>query len=103
MTNLIPRPGSAFTSNRPPEGFTRMESRALAQRQNAVVADALVTATRLQAKSMVTAAGIQLTGLLSREAEFQSRGNPQLLARTNYLVDVFTEYAGTEISGFRCA
>jgi hypothetical protein len=80
-----------------PDGFSRNEGRQLARRQNVELSHGLVAATRVQARGFVTSIGIQSIGMLSREAEFQSGGDPQVLARVNLLVDQFTMAVANEI------
>lgn len=79
------------------DGFTRRESRQLSMRQNAELAHGIVAATRVQARGFATSIGIQAIGMLSREAEFQSAGDPQVAARVNLLVDQFTMAVANEI------
>jgi hypothetical protein len=80
-----------------PDGFSRTESRQLARLQNAELTYGLVAATRVQARGFVTSVGIQAIGMLSREAEFQAGGDPQVAARVNLLVDQFTMAVANEI------
>lgn len=98
MTSLIPRsPGRLSTNGRVPDGFSRTEAKDLERRQNAAVADGLVTATTVQAKGFVTMVAVQLVGNLSREAEFQHGGDPRVARRTDLLLDQFTMAAVNEI------
>lgn len=98
MTSLIPRTHSRLsTSSRVPETFSRNEGKELERRQNAAVADGLVTATTVQAKGFVTMVAVQLVGSLSREAAFQHGGDPRVAARTELLLDQFTMTAANEI------
>jgi len=96
MSNLTPRPASPGISQIP-EGFSRAESKSLQRAQNAEVSHGLVIATRVQAAGFVAATGIQLTGMLSREAEFLSNGDPQAKAQMDYVADSFAEGAAYEV------
>lgn len=91
-----PLPSTSLAAHGP-DGFTRTESRQLSRRQNAEVAHGLIAATRVQARGFVTSIGIQAIGMLSREAEFQAGGDPQVSARVNLLVDQFTMAVANEI------
>lgn len=96
MASPIPRPTSSLAV-RVPDGFSRSAAKNLSLRENAVIADGIVAATRVQARGFVTSIGIQAIGMLSREAEFQSGGDPQVAARVNLLVDQFTMAIASEI------
>ncbi|NYE95160.1 hypothetical protein FHU41_001381 [Psychromicrobium silvestre] len=76
MTDLTRRPGGNIPPSSSPEGFSRTEGKSLLRRQNAEVANGLVAAARVQAAGYVAATGMHLTGMLSREAQFQSDGDP---------------------------
>ncbi|MET3810227.1 hypothetical protein [Arthrobacter sp. UYEF3] len=101
MSDLIPRPSGKVTPFSSPEGFSRSEGKSLQRRQNAEVANGLVTATRVQAAGYVAATGMHLTGMLSREAQFQSDGDPRTSERLNYIADSFAEYAAWEVRRFQ--
>lgn len=101
MSDLIPRPSGKVTPFSSPEGFSRSEGKSLQRRQNAEVANGLVTATRVQAAGFVAATGMHLTGMLSREAQFQSDGDPRTSERLNYIADSFAEYAAWEVRRFQ--
>lgn len=101
MTNLIPRPTSTPAASTAPDGFTRTESKVLARRQNAEITRGLVVGARVQAAGLVAAVGLQTTAMLSREAIFQSDGEPQTAARLNHIVDCYAEYVAVEVSRFR--
>jgi hypothetical protein len=90
------RPSTSLTAQIP-DGFSRSEGRQLARLQNAELTHGLVAATRIQARGFVTSVGIQAIGMLSREAEFQAAGDPQVSARVNLLVDQFTMAIASEI------
>ncbi|MDZ4351241.1 MAG: hypothetical protein U1B81_01250 [Arthrobacter sp.] len=101
MTDLTPRPSGKITPFSAPEGFSRSEGKSLQRRQNAEVANGLVTAARVQAAGYVAATGMHLTGMLSREAQFQSDGDPRTSERLNYVADSFAEYAAWEVRRFQ--
>lgn len=101
MSNLTPRPPSAGLSFNAPEGFTRPEAKGLQRRQNNEIANGLVNATRVQAAGFVAATGIQLSAMLSREAQFLSDGDPRTAERLNYIADSFAEYAALEVRRFQ--
>jgi hypothetical protein len=79
------------------DGLSRTASKSLARRQDTELVHGLVAATRVQARGFVTSIGIQAIGMLSREAEFQASGDPQVSARVNLLVDQFTMAIANEI------
>ncbi len=98
MTSLVPNStGWLSTDSSAPAGFSRTEGKDLVRRQNAAVAAGIVTATKAQAKGLVTMVGIQLVGSLSREAAFQHGGDPSVAARTDLLLDQFTMAVANEI------
>lgn len=101
MAGLTPRPSGKITPFSAPEGFTRSEGKSLQRRQNAEVANGLVTAARVQAAGYVAATGMHLTGMLSREAQFQADGDPRTSERLNYIADSFAEYAAWEVRRFQ--
>lgn len=101
MSDLIPRPNGRLASSSAPEGFSRSEGKSLQRRQNTEVANGLVTAARVQAAGYVAATGMQLSAMLSREAEFQSNGDPRAAERLNYIADSFAEYAAWEVRRFQ--
>ncbi|MDQ0212888.1 hypothetical protein [Arthrobacter bambusae] len=101
MTDLIPRPSGRVTPFNPPEGFSRAEGKALQRAQNVEVSRGLVTATRVQAAGYVAATGMHLSGMLSREAEFQANGDPRAAERLNFIADSFAEYAAWEVRRFQ--
>ncbi|MGO4452550.1 hypothetical protein [Arthrobacter sp. RAF14] len=96
MSNLTPRPTAQGVSS-VPEGFNRAESKSLVRAQNTEVARGLVIGTRVQAAGYVAATGMQLTGMLSREAEFLANGDPRAAERLNFIADSFAEGAATEV------
>ena len=81
-----------------PDGFTRNEGKALMRLQNREITHGLVAATRVQAAAMVATVALQTTAMLSREANFQSDGDPATANRLNHIVDTFAVYAGSEVS-----
>ena len=83
-----------------PATFTRREARELAQSQNQEVARGITEATRLMAAGYVAGVGVQLCGMLAREAEFQTGGDPRAAARADYIVDSFAQTAGQDVRGF---
>lgn len=83
-----------------PIDFSRKEAKDLACRQNAEIAQGLVTGTRVQMAATVAAIGLQATGMLSREAQFQADGDPATANRLNYIVDSFATYVGGEVARF---
>ncbi|QSZ50086.1 hypothetical protein [Arthrobacter sp. D5-1] len=101
MTDLTPRPSGKITPFSAPEGFARSEGKSLQRRQNAEAANGIVAATRVQAAGYVAATGMHLTGMLSREAQFQSDGDPRTSERLNYIADSFAEYAAWEVRRFQ--
>lgn len=101
MSELIPRPSGKISPFNAPEGFSRSEGKSLQRRQNAEVANGLVTAARVQAAGFVAATGMHLTSMLSREAEFQANGDPRAAERLNYIADSFAEYAALEVRRFQ--
>jgi hypothetical protein len=98
VSSLIP---SGNTSGNVPDTFSRSEAKGLTRQQNAEVARGLVAATRVQAAGYVAATGMHLTGMLSREAQFQSDGDPRTAERLNYIADSFAEYAAWEVRRFQ--
>ncbi|UVJ38058.1 hypothetical protein [Arthrobacter sp. CJ23] len=96
MSNLIPRPTNQGLSQAP-EGFSRSEGKTLQRAQNAEVARGLVSGTRVAAAGYVAAAGMQLTGMLSREAAFLADGDPRTAERLNFIADSFAEGAAHEV------
>jgi len=80
-----------------PESFSRAEGKALQRAQNAEIARGLVHNTRVQAAGYVAATGMQLIGMLSREAEFLANGDPRAAERLAFLADSFAEGAATEV------
>lgn len=103
MSNLIPQPG-AGASHLPATGinqFSKAELRDLTRAQNAEVTKSTLAATRLQSAGMLTAASIQFSAMLSREATFMADGDPNAAARLNHLADCYTQYAASEIMRLR--
>ena len=88
-------------STQAPDGFTRNEGKQLSRFQNREITRGLVTGTRVQAAGMVAAIGLQTTAMLSREAAFQSDGDPATANRLNHIVDMYATYVGTEVAGFQ--
>lgn len=80
-----------------PESFTKREGRALVARQNAAISEGIVSNTRLQARGMVAATGVQLTGMLSREALFQAQGDPEAYRRCGAVVDAYAMFVANEV------
>ena len=83
-----------------PASFTQREARELAQAQNQEVARGTTEATRLMAAGYVAGVGVQLCGMLAREAECQAGGDPRAAARADYIVDLFAQTAGQAVRGF---
>lgn len=88
-------PGTALR-----DSFTRTEAKGLLRRQNAEVADGLVSAIRVQSAAITAAVGIQCVGMLSREAQYQSAGDPAVANRVNHIVDQFACFVGNEVARF---
>lgn len=101
MSNPTPRAGNSLGHSHQPEGFSRAETKDLARRQNQEVTRGLVAGTRVQAAGFVAAVGLQATGMLSREANFQSDGDPRAAARLHHIVDCYAEFVGNEVHRFR--
>lgn len=101
MNNLAPRTSSVLSSASTPEGFNRLESKALLRAQNAEVARGLVSATRIQAAGFVANMALQATSSLSREARFLADGDERTQERLDHLVDGFTVFATNELNRFR--
>lgn len=101
MSDLIPGSNGKITPFSAPESFTRSEGKSLQRRQNAEVANGLVTAARVQAAGYVAATGMHLSAMLSREAEFQANGDPRAAERLNFIADSFAEYAAWEVRRFQ--
>ncbi|GAB3304750.1 hypothetical protein EK0264_04115 [Epidermidibacterium keratini] len=80
-----------------PESFTKREGRALVARQNAAISEGIVSNTRVQARGIVAATGVQLTGMLSREALFQAQGDPEAYRRCGTVVDAFALFSANEV------
>jgi hypothetical protein len=93
------RPSTTMVSQ-VPDGFSRAEGKALVRLQNRELTYGLVKATRVHAAAMVAGIGLQATGMLSREAEFQAGGDPVIANRTNFIVDGFATFVGGEVAGF---
>lgn len=97
MSLPVTRQGASAATNIP-EGFSRSEGKTLMRMQNAEIAHGLVAATRVQAAAMVATVALQTSAMLSREASFQSDGDPATANRLNHIVDTFAVYAGSEVS-----
>ncbi|MCV7286723.1 hypothetical protein H7J87_15450 [Mycolicibacterium wolinskyi] len=95
--NDIARKSSWLPTARSPHGLSRAQARTLAHREGEELIEGLVTGARIQAKGYATLVATQLVGALSREAAFQSGGDPKVMARTDLLVDQFTVAAASEI------
>lgn len=80
--------------------LTRSAGRALVHRQNAEVARGLVAATRIEAAALSASVGIQCAGMLGREAQFQSDGDPVIANRLNHIIDQFACFVGAEVARF---
>lgn len=83
-----------------PEGFNRLEGKALSRLQNRELTHGLVTATRVQAAGMVATVGLHSAAMLSREAAFQAGGDPAAASRLNFIVDQYATFVGNEVAGF---
>ena len=83
-----------------PDGFSRPEAKQLTRMQNAELTRGLVAGTRVQAAGMVAAVALQTTAMLSREANFQSDGDPATANRLNFIVDQFACIAANEVTRF---
>lgn len=95
MSDLVRNPSGTFANV--PASFDRGEAKSLTRQQNAEIARGLVTSTRIQSAGLAAGAAIQMTAMLSREAEFLADGNPQTAARLNFVADSFAEYAAWEV------
>jgi hypothetical protein len=82
------------------DGLSRSQRRRLRRMQEAELARGIAAATRVQAAAMVAASGIQMSGMLGREAVFQAEGDPVMVSRLNYLIDQFDCLVGCEVA--RC-
>lgn len=100
MSSLIPS-SSSDSAVSAPSTFSRTEAKGLARRQNAEVANGLVTAARVQAAGYVAVTGMHLSAMLSREAEFQANGDARSAERLNFIADSFAEYAAWEVRRFQ--
>jgi hypothetical protein len=83
-----------------PDGLSRSQRRRLRRLQNAELARGIAAATRIHAAAMVAASGIQASGMLGREAAFQTDGDPVTASRLNYIIDQFDCYLGYEVARF---
>ena len=83
-----------------PDGFSRAEGKELMRSNNREIARGLTSSTRVKAAGLVAATGLQMVGMLSREAAFQADGDPATAARLGYIVDRYAEFAGAEVAGF---
>lgn len=101
MANLIPRSASPRESTGALSQFSRPELRAMTRAQNAEIARGGVVAARLQAGGMAAATGMQMVGMLSREANFLADGDPAAAAQLQHLADCYAEYAAWEIRQYR--
>jgi hypothetical protein len=81
-------------------GFDRRESKEVVHRQNDEFARGLVVTTRVQAAGLVAATGLQMTAMLSREANVGADGDPAIANRLNFIVDQFATFAGNEVARF---
>jgi hypothetical protein len=97
MSNLVPRANSSLSNGQAPQGFSRNEGKALVRQQNDEVTRGLVAGTRVQAAGI----GLQTTAMLSREANFQSDGDPHTAERLHHIVDRYAEFVGAEVNRFR--
>lgn len=97
MSSIIPRTSIGLSI---PDGFTRAEGRELARAQNKEIARGQITATRIQAEGFVTAVGVQVVGMVSREAAFQADGDPVIMNRVNHIVDRLAVKLGNEVERF---
>lgn len=101
MSNLVPRANNSLSNGEAPQGFSRNEGKALVRQQNAEVTRGLVAGTRVQAAGLVAGIGLQTTAMLSREANFQSDGDPHTAERLHHIVDRYAEFVGAEVNRFR--
>ena len=103
MSNIVPQPGNHGSppATGPLSRFTKPEMRSLTRAQNAEIARGSVVASRVHSAGMVTAAAMQMTGMISREAQFLADGDPAAAARLNHLADSYAEYAAWEIRQYR--
>jgi hypothetical protein len=99
MANILPQ-GATSLTRQVPDGFSRNEGKQLARLQNAELTHGLVKATRVQAAALVATIGVQTTAMLSREANFQSDGDPAIMNRLNLIVDQYACFVGNEIARF---
>lgn len=91
---------SGSLSTQIPDSFSRPEGKALVHGQNREIARGLIAGTRVQAAATVAALAVQATGMLSREANFQSDGDPAAANRVHFIVDQFANFAGNEVARF---
>jgi hypothetical protein len=83
-----------------PDGFSRNEGKSLVRGQNREISRGLIANTKIKTAGLVAATGLQMVGMLSREANFQSDGDPATATRLNFIVDRYAEFVGNEISRF---
>ena len=100
-SNITPVNGAGSSPQSVLSRFSKPEQRAMTRAQNAEVARGAVVASRVQSAGMVAAAAMQMTGMLSREAQFLADGDPATSARLNHLADSYAEYAAWELRQYR--
>ena len=100
MSVPVARSSNRLAANQIPSGFSRPAAKRLARRQEDVTSDGLLVGAKVEMGGFVAATGLQMVGILSREAAFQSNGDPAIEARVNFIVDRYAEFVGNEISRF---
>lgn len=100
MANLIPRSDQPLQPPMSHAGFTRAEERELARRQNAEIVRGIVSATGLQAASMVASVGMQSTAMLYRHADLLSAGDPELRMQLIPIAGLYAGCVGVELTRF---
>lgn len=99
--NNVPAPRlKSGLAERIPDGFSRAEGKELMHATNKEVARGIIAATRVHAAAYVAAVGIQAAGMLSREAQHQSDGDPTTAGRMHHIADQFALVAAAEVARF---
>ncbi|SPX87810.1 hypothetical protein [Mycobacteroides abscessus] len=94
MSPIIPRMSTGLSV---PDGLTRAEGRELARSLNKETARGQIAGVRVQAAGFVAAVGVQVVGMVSREAAFQADGDPATMNRVNHIADRLAVKVGNEI------
>jgi hypothetical protein len=81
------------------DGLSRSQRSRLRRRQEAELTRGIAAAARVQAAATVAAWGIQMTGMLGREAAFQADGDPVTASRLHHIIDQFDCLVACEVAG----